>query len=158
MATYRSVKTAVSLQGPDTSDVSARVLDAARAHFARRGYNGASLREIAAEARVTKPSIYYHFQSKQGLYEAVLAAAHAGFEQVCEACHQPGLNVRDRLVALMRAHLEFVRIVANPASLAEAGYHASTRGWGGRWIDSSDPFAHLMARCGEWRDRDRPGR
>ncbi len=47
------------------------VLTAAR-HFSKKGFEGTSMEEIAAEAGVTKPAIYYHFKDKAALYEAVL--------------------------------------------------------------------------------------
>ena len=40
--------------------------------FARKGYDGASVREIVERAGVTKPMLYYHFGSKEGLCEAIL--------------------------------------------------------------------------------------
>src|SRR5580704_7830977 len=42
--------------------------------FAARGYDSVSIDEIAAAAGVTKPVLYDHFQSKQALFRAVLAA------------------------------------------------------------------------------------
>ena len=48
-----------------------RLLDAAELLFARHGYNGVSIRDIAAEARANISSVYYHFDSKQKLLEAV---------------------------------------------------------------------------------------
>ena len=45
---------------------------AARA-FAARGFDGAGVDEIAGAARVNKAMLYYHFQSKRGVYTAVLA-------------------------------------------------------------------------------------
>jgi AcrR family transcriptional regulator len=60
-----------------------RILDAAYRQFRRRGYTRVSLDEIAAAARVTKRTLYYHFRSKDGLLGAVLEAqqelAHAAF-------------------------------------------------------------------------------
>lgn len=49
------------------------VLRAAMEEFGARGYDRARLDDIAAAAGVTKPIIYRHFQSKKGLYLAVLA-------------------------------------------------------------------------------------
>jgi AcrR family transcriptional regulator len=49
-----------------------RVLDAAEHVFAACGFEGASLREIVREARVNLATVYYYFQSKDGLMEAVL--------------------------------------------------------------------------------------
>jgi AcrR family transcriptional regulator len=49
-----------------------RILDAAEALFAERGYNGASLRDVATRVGVRPPSLYNHFASKDALYAAVL--------------------------------------------------------------------------------------
>ena len=52
------------------------ILDAAYMQFRRRGYTRVSLDEIAAAARVTKRTLYYHFRSKDDLLGAVLEAQH----------------------------------------------------------------------------------
>ena len=49
----------------------ARLLTAAWCAFGRCGFEEASLDEIAAEAGVTKGSLYHHFRSKRDLFEAV---------------------------------------------------------------------------------------
>jgi TetR/AcrR family transcriptional regulator len=53
-------------------DSRADVLSAARAEFAGRGFSGAGVDRIALHAGVNKAMIYYHFQSKIGLYREVL--------------------------------------------------------------------------------------
>ncbi|MDX6671084.1 MAG: hypothetical protein QOI91_1447 [Solirubrobacteraceae bacterium] len=50
----------------------AELLDAAARLFARRGYHGASVEEIAAEAGLTKGAVYYNFDGKEGLFLALL--------------------------------------------------------------------------------------
>ena len=45
-----------------------KVLRAAIRVFSKKGYDGASMREIAEAARLTKPMIYYHFKNKKDLY------------------------------------------------------------------------------------------
>jgi AcrR family transcriptional regulator len=52
-----------------------KIIKAASRAFARNGYEGASIRDIVAEADVNQAAINYHFGSKQGLYRAVLQAA-----------------------------------------------------------------------------------
>ena len=53
-----------------------RLLKVALQLFAEKGFEGTSVREIASAAEVTKPTIYYHFKSKEGLYLELL-------EQLC---------------------------------------------------------------------------
>ena len=48
-----------------------RILAAAEAVFAARGFEGASTREIAAQAGVNISSLHYHWASKDALYVAV---------------------------------------------------------------------------------------
>ncbi len=43
--------------------------------FNKKGFHGASIREIAEAAEVTKPVIYYHYDSKEGLYKFILKEA-----------------------------------------------------------------------------------
>lgn len=49
-----------------------RILDAAEMLFAQKGYEAASLRDIAAQAGIHQPGLYNHFASKEDLYRAVL--------------------------------------------------------------------------------------
>jgi AcrR family transcriptional regulator len=55
--------------GPDTRQ---RILEAAAALFARRGYHGTSTREIAAEVGIRQPSLFHHFSSKQAILAELL--------------------------------------------------------------------------------------
>jgi AcrR family transcriptional regulator len=50
----------------------ALIIEAAGRLFGERGYEGTRLDEIAAAAGVTKPIVYRHFDSKRGLYLALL--------------------------------------------------------------------------------------
>jgi AcrR family transcriptional regulator len=52
-----------------------RILGAAEQAFARAGYGGARLEDIAAGAGITRPSLLYHFDSKDLLYGAVVRRA-----------------------------------------------------------------------------------
>ena len=47
-------------------DVKVRILDAAQRVFLQRGYQSASLDEIAEMAPASKPTIYAHFRGKGG--------------------------------------------------------------------------------------------
>src|SRR3954464_12837564 len=59
--------------------------------FAKKGFNGATTKEIAAAAGITEAVIFRHFPSKQALYQAVLESEIGcpGFQQwlgVAQAC------------------------------------------------------------------------
>ncbi len=51
----------------------ATILDAAEFVFADKGFNGASMREIATRAGVAQALIHYHFDNKEKLFEAMAA-------------------------------------------------------------------------------------
>jgi TetR/AcrR family transcriptional regulator len=53
-------------------DNEARILKAAEAVFATRGFTGATTAEIAARAGIPKANLHYYFRTKQALYRAVL--------------------------------------------------------------------------------------
>lgn len=68
---------------PD-QDSRVAILKAARSVFARRGFEGASTREVAEIARVNNAMIYYHFKDKVELYRAVLGDSFATFDRIWE--------------------------------------------------------------------------
>src|SRR5207245_8271831 len=50
----------------------AQLIEVGRAVFAERGYEAASVEEIAERAKVSKPIVYEHFGGKEGLYAVVV--------------------------------------------------------------------------------------
>lgn len=59
-----------------------QVLRVAEALFARAGYRGVGLREIAAQVGIRAPSLFKHFASKHALYNAVLLSIFARLNEV----------------------------------------------------------------------------
>ena len=80
--------------------VRTRLLNAAVRVFDRKGYAGASVREIAELAGVTKPALYYHFGSKEGLLLAILRQAEQQVTEAMERAIARAGSARDRIVAL----------------------------------------------------------
>src|SRR5918912_3670191 len=84
-----------------------RILDAARAEFAQRGFPAARLQDIAERAGLTHPTLLYHFGSKERLYAAVIEQAMedwAGMTSRAVAAAPPGFG---RVAALVDAGLGF---------------------------------------------------
>ena len=48
------------------------ILESAAKQFAENGYSAVSMRDVAGKVGTTPANIYYHFQSKEGLIQAVL--------------------------------------------------------------------------------------
>ncbi len=66
-------RTSAALVASRTSgEVATHIARVAARLFAERGYDATSVREIVETSGVTKPTLYYHFGSKQGLAEALL--------------------------------------------------------------------------------------
>jgi TetR/AcrR family transcriptional regulator len=94
-----------------------RLLRAAVHVFDRNGYAAASVREIVEQAGVTKPALYYHFHSKEGLLSAVLAEGWRQFDAALElAAAGPGTtrarlaSLGDAMNALFKQNVPFVRV------------------------------------------------
>ena len=49
-----------------------QILDAALTVFAAQGYSGTTMDAVAAEAGVTKPTLYSYFPSKESLFQAMM--------------------------------------------------------------------------------------
>jgi len=95
----------------------ARLLRAAVGVFDRKGYAAASVREIVEIAGVTKPALYYHFGSKEGVLTAVLQEAAREFAAaMARGLRRPG-TARERLFGicadlhgLFQEHVPVVRV------------------------------------------------
>ena len=59
----------------DSSDAAADIRKAALTAFARAGFNGVSISEIAQAAGVAKPLVHYHYASKDALWLAAVGEA-----------------------------------------------------------------------------------
>src|SRR3954465_9018759 len=54
------------------SERRAQLIEVGRSVFAKRGYEAASMEEIANRAKVSKPIVYEHFGGKEGLYAVIV--------------------------------------------------------------------------------------
>jgi TetR/AcrR family transcriptional regulator len=68
-----SRKRSVSVDGSIRERNQSRILEAAEAVFAEKGFDGATTGEIAERAGVPKPNIHYYFGTKQQLYDRLIA-------------------------------------------------------------------------------------
>ena len=80
-----------------------KVLEAARSLFAERGYEPATIRDIAKGAGMSTGAVFANFQDKAELFEAVLTEDMTRLAEVVEAGAPQGEPVRDRLVGALSA-------------------------------------------------------
>lgn len=86
----------------------ASILDSAVRLFTEVGYHGTSIRDIAADASVTVPSIYYHFKSKQEILQQIMVGIlEEVYAETVEAVESAGEHSADRLEALVRHWILF---------------------------------------------------
>lgn len=84
------------------------ILGAAEEAFARSGYHGTSLDDVAHGAGVSKALIYEHFQSKRELHGSLLDAHAAEIFHRLEAAAEHGGSGAQRLSAGIDAFLRYV--------------------------------------------------
>ena len=91
----------------------------ALSEFARNGYAGARVDEIAARTRTTKRMLYYYFTSKEQLYIAVLERAYAtarDAERQLDVDHLDPVSAIRTLAELTfdhhESHPDFISLVA----------------------------------------------
>lgn len=83
------------------------IVEAAGRLFGERGYDGTRLDDIAAAAGVTKPVLYRHFDSKRGLYLALLSRHRDDLPTFAGAMPEEGSR-RERLRAVLEVWLAYV--------------------------------------------------
>jgi TetR/AcrR family acrAB operon transcriptional repressor len=132
-----------------------RLVDAATRLFAERGYARTSVKHVADAAGVSQGSIFWHFESKEGLLFEVVDRAFGGWEHEVLApllADRPGpIDLR----AVIDAYLQFARhnpeiagrlffVLASEAlgprpelRNAYARIYERFRSYGRRWIESA---------------------
>jgi AcrR family transcriptional regulator len=139
-----------------------QLLEIACRLFARRGYDGTSLRDIAEEAKITKAALYYHFPNKEALYEhIVLESMQALFNRVDQAVDAaPTWTEKVRSFMLTSAE-----VYAESPDAWVAGSNAFWSGIGAgprsAAVGTRDKYEKLLRTCitegvksGEFRDVD----
>lgn len=84
-----------------------QLISIGRAAFAERGFEGASVEDIAARAGVSKPVVYEHFGGKEGLYAVVIDRELVALEKVVTDSLQTG-SWRERIEQGVVALLTYV--------------------------------------------------
>lgn len=88
-------------------DTRSIIIERALELFSRRGFDAVGIQEVADAAALTKPTLYYHFGSKQGLLEAIVRLhgdrLAARFREAAEYRRDLVMNLQ----SLFRASLDF---------------------------------------------------
>lgn len=121
------------------------ILDAAVKLFAQKGFDRATVDEVAAEANTAKGTVFYNFKSKEDIFRAILDKNAREFAELVEQRSSQGTSYTEKMEAAVDAAFEFLQLHDNFTSLlvSEAGHLRS------RWIGEStltpiDFFRHRM--------------
>lgn len=93
------------MHGPERRE---QLLSIARRLFAERGYEAASIDDVAAAAGVTKPIVYRHFAGKRDLYLAVLEEHLGELIRKLWVALSTSPDPRERLRQGLEAYFAFV--------------------------------------------------
>jgi len=111
-----------------SNDRALRIVAAARDEFARRGFAGARVEQIARRAGVNKQLLFYYYHSKRGLFQAVLAESAGELETALTSLSLPAGGPLERLRLTLQAQFEF--LARHPQMVALLG-QGSRPGGGG---------------------------
>ncbi len=93
------------------TDPAQRILEAADALFARQGYDGVSVRDVARAAGVNKASVFYYYNTKEKLFERVMTRYYEAHRRALQDAFAVEGSIHERLHHLVDGYLDF--IVAN---------------------------------------------
>lgn len=104
------------------------ILERAAALFAARGFEGTSMREVAAAAGMLPGSLYHHFPSKEALALEIHARVVARMEARVEAALADAEGPWARLEAAAVAHLEGLLETRNLVAIVSPGFVEAREG------------------------------
>ncbi|MFV3075377.1 TetR/AcrR family transcriptional regulator [Niveispirillum fermenti] len=87
-----------------------RILDVASQQFQAKGYDRTSMDDVAKALSVTKPTLYYHFPSKEDILLGCVLEARDRLEAALAEHDDPALPGLTRLEIFLR---QYLRVIAN---------------------------------------------
>ena len=123
----KAVKAGGLAPKPDLA-VRIRLLKSAIELFNRKGYAAATVREIVAAAGVSKPVLYYYFQSKEGIYLDLMREGFSKFDSMLEATSGEKESAAERIKRLSGRTLDLFREHIEVGRLMYAIYYGPPQG------------------------------
>ncbi len=111
MNAYSTLRTSAeeptSLRAQSKLKTRKRVLEAARRLFMERGYDAATIRDIAADAGLSTGAVFASFSDKTDLFNAVMAEDFQQLVERLKSVVRPDDSVEQAVLAVFRAGYEF---------------------------------------------------
>jgi TetR/AcrR family transcriptional regulator, cholesterol catabolism regulator len=95
-------------EGPKGAWRRRAIINAAIALFAKNGYEGTAIREIADLASMNKGNLYYYFPAKDDLLFAIVDDLHNEFNRQFQQWAMVGASPEERLRSVLRGHAVLV--------------------------------------------------
>jgi TetR/AcrR family transcriptional repressor of nem operon len=96
-------------QQGEAADTASRILDVAERLVQTRGFNGFSYADVAAELKISKPSLHYHFPSKAELGEALIGRYAVRFADALVAIDDRGDGAAAKLDAYASIYADVLK-------------------------------------------------
>src|SRR5712691_10065692 len=96
-------------QQGEPADTASRILDVAERLVQTRGFNGFSYADVAAELKISKPSLHYHFPSKAELGEALIGRYAARFSDALGVIDDRGDGAAAKLDAYASIYADVLK-------------------------------------------------
>ena len=120
----------------------AKVLAAARRLFSEAGYEGATIRDIAAAAGMSTGAVFANFSDKSDLFREIMLTDMAALADAMSAAAARGADVEDALLKLFAAGYNFYR---SQLPLARAAFSVGWSPEDGPALRSAPPAQALNA-------------
>jgi len=79
-----------------------RIFEVAAKLFAEKGYNGVSMREISEMSKVSKPTIYYYFGNKEGIFKELIEVGMKYGSEKTEEIIASDMPIKQKLIKLVQ--------------------------------------------------------
>jgi AcrR family transcriptional regulator len=105
------------------------IIDTATRLFATQGFDGTTTLQIAREAKVTEPLIYYHFEGKDDLFTHIIRNGYEAYFSRLESLNNKTSTQFEKIENLFALHFDFIKerpdeiylaVSACPAKLKDA--------------------------------------
>jgi TetR/AcrR family transcriptional regulator len=92
----------------DQINTKAKIFMAAARLFAEKGYNGVSMREISETTGLSKPTIYYYFGNKEGIYSALIETGLHYQQELFQEIMERSIPIKNKITEVVKLRFKQV--------------------------------------------------